>query len=379
MSQPRLKVLFDAGPLANGQKSGVGYYTWGLISALAERYPDEIELVGHYFNFLGRKKPDLPAGKNIRYRQSKIIPGKTLALLRRFGLQLPFELLIKERGNLALFPNFVSLPTFLPTKTAIVIHDLCFEDFPQYLQPANRNFLKRFVPGSARRADLVIAVSESTKQSVRHHYKIDSSKIAVTTIPPSAPVKKKVVKPKLDIQGKYLLFVSTLEPRKNYMALARAYSRLPEEVRLEYSLVLAGGFGWQTEEPLAEIERLKSAGNNIVLPGYIDQNTRTFLYQNASLVVMPSHYEGFGMPILEAMSYSLPVAVSDIPVFHEVAGPAAAYFNQDDPDDIAKCLEQLLTSQLAREKLIKMGQTRLKLYSWDKVADDLMERFRTLK
>lgn len=374
MAKP-ITVLFDANPLATPTKSGVGYYTYGLIDALAKKYPNDVVLIGHYFNFLGRKKPDMPVHPNIRYRTSVLIPGKVLGALRRVGLQLPFELLIKSRGDIALFPNFVTLPTLQRIKKAVVLHDLCFEDHPEYLQPKNVSFLKRFVPGSVRSANLIISISNSTKGSIIKHYGVSEQKILITPIaPPTAEAKS--VAASADIPKKYILFVSTLEPRKNYLSLVEAYAMLPKNLREEYGLVLMGMPGWQTDEPLSKIEKLKSQGFNIALTGYVDEPTRVSLYQNASALAMPSHYEGFGMPILEAMSYGIPVAVSDIPVFHEVAGGAALYFDKDDADDIARKLEELLTDKNIRSQLIKNSRGQLKKYSWGEVADSVIKRFR---
>jgi glycosyltransferase involved in cell wall biosynthesis len=375
MRSPKLKILFDAGPLVNGHKSGVGYYTYQIIEALATNYPDEIELVGHYFNFLGRKRPELPQAKNIRYKTSRLIPGKILSITRRLGFQLPFDLFIRSRGDIALFTNFVSLPTILPIKKAIVIHDLCFEDYPQYLQPANRNFLKRFVPTSVKTADLIITISQSTKSAILKHYHAKASKFIITPIPPGQP-SLKTASPEINLPSKYILFMSTLEPRKNYINLARAYSLLPEKLKKEYGLVLAGARGWQVDESLEEIKFLQEQGNNIVLTGYVSEPDRAYLYKHAELLAMPSHYEGFGMPLLEAMSYGVPVAASDIAVFHEVAAEAAAYFDKDDPKDIAKVVGELLSSSATRQKLIARGHERLEEYDWQDVATHLMLRLK---
>ncbi|MDB5160733.1 MAG: putative glycosyl transferase group 1 [Candidatus Saccharibacteria bacterium] len=374
MNKQKLSVLFDANPLVAGQKSGVGYYTYQLIDALAKNYPDELMLVGHYFNFLGRKNPDLPDHPNIKYKTSVLLPGKVLSVARRLGLQLPFDILIKSRGDIALFPNFVSLPMIQKAKKAVVIHDLCFEDFPQYLQEANRSFLQRFVPHSVKKADVVITISESTKEAILKHYNIDPKNILITPIPPAEPIKEKAPRPQdIELPKKYILFMSTLEPRKNFINLVKAYSLLPRQLKHEYGLVLAGGNGWETEEAMANIKRLQGEGENIVVAGYVSDDTRTYLYQNASLLVMPSHYEGFGMPILEAMSYGVPAAVSDIPVFHEVAGNAAAYFDKDDVGSIATSIENVLRDDQAIKN--NMGR-QLEKYNWDSVAFDVMASFK---
>jgi len=371
-------LLFDANPLVSSRKSGVGYYTYRLIDQLAKKYPD-VELVGHYFNFLGRKNPNLPQYKNISYKTSWLLPGKVLSLFRRLGLQLPLELFFKRRGDVVLFTNFVALPSLLPIKKIMVVHDLCYIDHPEYMQPANQKFLSRFVPQSIKKSNLILTISESTKKSIEKHYPVKNKKIVVTPIPPPAIPAKTGPRPdSLSWDGKYILFVSTLEPRKNFVGLARAYTLLPQPVKDKFALVLAGGAGWHIEDSLKEINELVVAGNNILVTGYMSDADKDYLYKHASLLVMPSHYEGFGMPILEATSYGVPVAASDIGVFHEVAGKAAAYFNQDDPKDMASKIEAVLTDSDYRKSLSQEAKAQLTKFEWGEVADTVMDSIKKL-
>jgi glycosyltransferase involved in cell wall biosynthesis len=146
----------------------------------------------------------------------------------------------------------------------------------------------------------------------------------------------------------------------------------------QYGLVLAGGMGWDTEGPMAEIKLLQDSGEKIVVTGYVDEDTRAYLYQNATLLAIPSHYEGFGMPLLEAMSYGVPVAASDIPVFHEVAGEAAVYFNKDDPASIASSLNSLISDESLRNQQIERSTGQLKKFDWDKIAGEVMQNFKRI-
>lgn len=372
MRYPRV-LLFDANPLVNGKKSGVGYYTQSLIQALASTYPEEIKLVGHYFSFLGRKDNiRLPEAPNIEYVRSKIIPGRALSILRRLGLQLPLELFFKRRGDFALFTNFVSLPSFTGIPTAVVVHDLCFLEVPEYVSERNRNFLKRFVPQSLKRARKVIIISAFTKAAVQNHYSVPEDRFIITPIAPAPKIEAPDINIRsLGITKKYLLFVGTLEPRKNILSLAEAYELLPADIRAKYQLVLAGAPGWYIEETLGYINKLQNSGFGILTLGHVSDKQRAALYEHAELFVLPSHYEGFGMPILEAMSYGVPTAVSNLPVFHEVAGAASYYFNQNDPQDIAASIEKLLRNAHSRQELAKAGHDRLRLYNWKVTAQGL--------
>lgn len=376
----RITVLFDANPLVNGNKSGVGYYTQGLIKALADTYPEDIQLIGHYFSFLGRKDNlPLPTAANIKYVRSRLIPGKILSITRVLGFQPPLELFFKRSGDVALFASFVSLPSLIKIPKLVVIHDLCFLEKPEYVPVKNRLFLQRFVPRSVRSAAAVITVSDATKQAVQKHYKTAQDKLIVTPIPPSAKDKSDGFNlSDIGIKDKFILFVGTLEPRKNVINLVKAYEQLPDNIRQKYQLVLAGGVGWYIQETRAYIARLQEQGIGIVTPGYVSQECRAALYEHASLFVLPSHYEGFGMPILEAMNYGVPTAVSNLPVFHEVAGDASAYFDKDDPADIAKILSSLLSDQQRSKDLAAKGEAQLKAYSWPAVAKSVYEKIREI-
>jgi len=362
-------ILFDANPIVNGNKSGIGYYGYRLLDALAENYPNDVIIRAHYFNFLGRKQNlDLPKHTNIVYVQSRIIPGKVLNLARKIGFQFPLELFFKSRGDVALFTNYVSLPSITKVSTMVAIHDLCYEDIPDYVSYKNRLFLQKFVPKSVRSAKKIITISESTKRAIIKHYKVSASNIIITPIPPSSDEKIRPTRPSLVGKKKFILFVGTIEPRKNVGQLVTAYTQLPDEIKNTYSLVLAGGIGWDVDETINSIKSLQERGENIIITNYVTDGEKKWLYQNADLFVLPSHYEGFGMPILEAMTHNIPTIVSDIPVFHEVSGPASLYFNKDDPASISKTIVDVLGSKSVQKNLISLGNSRVATYNWKDVA-----------
>lgn len=379
MSRKKIKVLFDANPLVNGSKSGVGYYTHALISALAKNYPDDIQLVGHYFSFLGRKdNASLPEAKNITYVKSRLVPGKVISVCRILGFQPPLELFFKRRGDVAIFTNFVCLPSLLRTPRITVVHDLCYIDIPQYVSEKNRNFLKKFVPRALKMSSRIITISNFTKETIQKNYGTADSKFLITPIPPMEKLSSNNYDlSSIGVRGKFILFVSTLEPRKNVINLVKAYEKLPRKLREEYGLVLAGGTGWYMEETISYIQALQAKGLKIITPGYISDECRAALYENASLFVMPSHYEGFGMPILEAMSYDIPTAVSDIGVFHEVAGNAAVYFDKDNTESIALTIEDILSNNDKRDLLVSRGAKRVAMFDWEDVAKNVFEKLKS--
>jgi glycosyltransferase involved in cell wall biosynthesis len=371
---PKQRVLFEAGPMLDNQKTGVGYYVSHLVASLQNTHADKLELSGYYFNFLNRRGNKIPDDSSIRFHKIMFMPGKLLSVCRRFGFQPVLELFIRKKSDTVIFTNYVALPQLRKRKTVLVIYDLGFMDVPQFTQSRNLTYLKRFCPPSIRKADTIITISEFTKARLKYYFPDITSDIVVTPIPPMADGRQKVslnhnLQSKGIIKKGYVLYVGTIEPRKNLETLIAGYAVLDPSLRARYSLVLAGGKGWKDESTLAAVAAQQSKGMNIILTGYVSDLERNALYSNAACFVLPSHYEGFGMPLLEAMQYGIPEAVSDIPVFREVMKDAAAYFDKDDSQDIADKISTILNDKRFSEELIHRAEHRLKTFSWEENAD----------
>jgi glycosyltransferase involved in cell wall biosynthesis len=380
MKNKPMKILFDANPLAKS-KSGVGYHVDGLMRALSRVGGEDIELVGHYFNFLGKKRfSDLPTGKNISYTQSKILPGKFLSLCRKFGFQPPFELFTKTHGDILLCTNFAVYPSLFRSKKVVIMYDLGYLDCPEHVAIKNLNFLKIWAPRAIMQADKIVVNTIFTKNRIIDEYKIAKDKFCIMPIPPvtNPDIKSESLR-RFNIPSKFLLFVGTIEPRKGIDTLLDAYKQLPKNIQSEYSLVLAGGKGWNDEEILQKITNLKHAGLSIILTGYVSDGEKASLYKKSVFCIQPSIYEGFGMPILEAMTYGKAVICSDIDVFHEVAGTSAVYFKTNDPRALSDAIRKLLHDPKKLRATEKAGTTHLKnLASWDEVAVDFIKELKTV-
>jgi glycosyltransferase involved in cell wall biosynthesis len=226
------------------------------------------------------------------------------------------------------------------------------------------------------RASFVVTVSNFGKQRIIEEFKLPEDKIQVTHIPPPAPIQLDdgTAADLVDKQGiikKYLLYLGTIEPRKNVISLLDAYTKLPKEVRDQYSLALVGKVDWKFAEIQDKIKQLQSSGYDIIYLGYVDDQTRAALYHQATLFVFPPFYEGFGMPILEAMSYGTPCAISDIPVFSEVAGQAAAYFDPRNTDNMA----EVIGRELAQPSFTpQQCLDHVASFTWDDICSQLHDR-----
>lgn len=373
--------MFDATPMVTN-KTGIAYYTERLAVNMAKNHPDEVEMVGFYYNFLGKRDVShLPRLKNLRYTRATFVPSKVVYQLRRWGVEFPIEILTLERADFILYPNFISHPSLLKIPQASVIHDLTFFDLPQYVSPKLQRDLIRFVPRDIKRSKFVITVSEFSKQRIADEYNVASKDILVTPVPPVPPVfhktdQQNAILQKAGIKKPFILFIGTIEPRKNLVGLIEAYKNLPKSVRDEYGLVLAGRIERFAKNEAKAIEAAAKDGYNVTHLGYISDELKEVLYQTTDLFVTASQYEGFGMPILEAMSYGTPCAVSDIPVFREVAKDAALYFDQNDTKSISQTLDDILSD---KKRLAKHGQQSSQLassYNWSKVAESVLQKIK---
>ncbi len=369
--------------MVDHHKTGIGYYVDLLVRALG--LSEKITLEGYFFDFMNSNRKTAPKISNVLFRKLWLVPGKILSVTRRLGFQPPLELFTSTKDcNVVFYTNYVSLPTLRKRKKALAVYDLGFLDCPEFMGPVNLSYLQRFCPPSIMSADLIVTISEFTKQQLRRHFPGLQADIVVTPIPPlELDVQNDRALPKrlrdMGIQKNgYILYLGTIEPRKNIKRLVEAYAELPEAIRAKYALVLAGGKGWKDEEIMEVIRQKQAEGVVILQTGYISDEEKTTLYAHARCFTLLSHYEGFGMPILEAMQHHIPTLVSDIPVFHEVAGAAARYCSKDDTTAITVALDAILTDEQLRQQLVAAGPQQLASFSWERNATAIENAFSQL-
>jgi len=367
----KIRFTFDANPLVNN-KSGVGHFTERFIMSLEDQFSESANFTGYY---IAPKSLDLSiiykGRSNVTFIRSPRIISKLFGILRRLNIQPPLELITRSGSDIVIFTNFVSLPLFTRSKTVLTVYDLCFIDCPEYVAEKNKNYLRKWVSKSISKANHVLTISEFTKGRIIEVYGVPENKIHVMPIPPKThPVNTKHTRPERFAKLKdYLLFVGTIEPRKNIMGLLKAYELMKPELRQKHPLILAGGKGWLDDEILEKIAQLNSDGLNIIQTGYITDEELSHLYSQALICVQPSHYEGFGMPILEAMSYGKPVACSDIEVFHEVGRNAPIFFNQANPEDMAEKISSVITNKQILKLMAQRSRELAKDYpNWGEVT-----------
>lgn len=361
-----MNIRLETSCLATPHQSGVSQYTRLLGEALGQT--QNISLEYCYFNFLHRQPtPTIPIQATSRV--NTLVPLRVYAKLQSYNIAPPFDLLMPN-VDLTIFPNFATWPSAHSKKRAVVIHDLTYLYYPDSVEEKNLAHLRRVVPRSIREADLIITVSESVKDEIVNEFKLNPEKCITTPIPPdeiffSSASEENIQKVKekysLDTNKQYIYFIGNLEPRKNLIALIDAYCALPDRIKDSHSLVLAGGKGWKTEATKRRLEEAQRANEDIRHIGFIDQEDRGALYQGATLFAMPSLYEGFGIPILEAMASGCPVIASDIPVLREVGKDCATYANTQDTQQFAATIIDALTQTPPSKVKLQANARR---YSW---------------
>ncbi len=368
-----MNIRIEISSLATLHQSGVAAYTRLLSDALGDN--NNVAVYGSYLNFLGRQPDPEINNPSIRFERNIFLPLRIYAKAQSFQWAPPFDIFLPS-VDLTIFPNFATWPTLKSKLSATVIHDLTYIRYPEVVEAKNLEHLKRVVPRSIKQADFIITVSESVKAELVKEFQLNPARCVVTEIPPSTDFYQKnnnEVHKKYGIPTKkYIYFIGNLEPRKNLSVLLDAYLQLPPNIKKEYSLILAGSKGWKNETLQDNLKAAEDAGENVRHIGFIDQADSPALYQKASLFVMPSLYEGFGMPILEAMACHCPVIASDIPILHEVGGDVVIYADpysaKDFRDKILWCLKKNTISPEWEKK----AKNNLARFSWEKNVDRIL-------
>jgi len=266
------------------------------------------------------------------------------------------------------------LPPLRSIPTVLTVHDLIFRHLPAHHKPLNRWYLNLTMPLYCRRADHVIAISECTRRDLITAYNLPPEKITVVheaadpTFRPAAPEHVARVCARYDLPGRYLLFVGTIEPRKNLSRLLAAFETLHAE-GLTDGLVIVGRWGWLYGDFFARLEQ-SPVRDAVLLPGYVPDEDLPAIYTGAQLSVLPSLYEGFGLPVLEAMACGTPVACSSTSSLPEISGDGALHFDPNDVESMTETLRRLLRDADLRASLRQRGLKQAARFSWERVADE---------
>ena len=369
-----MRVAIDARPATAPEKTGVGYYTAHLIRRMPVLDPDT-DYVAWYLNaggFLRGRRffRDAPA-PNLRERGTPIPARLFNRATARLGLPR-IEWFV--RFDVLFGPNFVPAPT-RAGRLVVTVHDLGFRLHPD-TAPQTVPWWLQGLERTLRVATRVIVPSEATRRDVIELYGVEADRIAriplgvdTLTFRPPSDDEVRTVRRRFGIEGPYLVFLG-LDRRKNLPALAEAVRRMPARDRP--TLVLVGGRPWDPDGRDRVREALDGVPpgslGRVVLTGYVPDATKAALLGGADALVYPSLYEGFGLPVLEAMACGTPVIASDVAALPELVDGAGALVDPADPDGLAERIVTILADDELRGRLRAAGIERASGYAWDETA-----------
>jgi glycosyltransferase involved in cell wall biosynthesis len=352
-------------------EGGIGQYTVRLVQALARVDRDDP------FLLLQSRRDDRSLVNQPNFQRRDLW---TPSHHRLEQWTLPLELAALDIDVLH-SPDFIP-PFHSQVGSVITIHDLAFLLYPQFLTPESARYYGQ-IDEAVHRADHIVAVSESTRDDIMQLLGVPGERITViyeAANPLCRPMDREEVSISLEkhygITDDYLLFVSTIEPRKNLPNLLRAFRQLVNRGR-EENLLVVGRKGWLFDEVM-EVTECLHLSDRVRFMGQVEAEQLVLLYNGARALVYPSFYEGFGLPPLEAMACGTPAVVSNVSSLPEVVGDAALQVDPDDEDGIAEAMERILEDEELRGRLVQRGLERSRQFSWERAARETLQVYRGL-
>ncbi len=373
-----MKIGIDIRPLSIfNTKAGLYQYTYHLVSGLlAIDSKNHYSLLSSYHHGRGFR-----GDRRIENKFVHRFPGRLSHLiLEKWGI--PIELMM---GKLDLFhgPCFF-IPNHLSCSAIVTIHDMMTLRYPEFLESKESIAYTNKIYISVKRADAIITVSNFTKKEIVELINVSEEKIRVIyngIDPTFCPTKDREdiekVKAKYGVQGPYLLFVGNIERKKNIEKLIHAYMELRNSSIYKYPLVVVGKKSMYFKT-LWEAVQQHHAKEHTIFTDVVDDDDLRLLYSGAELFVFPSLFEGFGLPVIEAMASGIPVIASNRTSIPEIAGEAAVLIDPLNVEEIARAMYDVLSNSSLRKHLIEKGIKRSKDFSWEKTARETLKLYQEL-
>jgi len=361
-----IRIGVDGNEANVEKKVGVSVYTLNLL-----RYFYKVADQEHCFIVYLKNSPSLELPEENDYFKYKVIKGSILWS----QIYLPIYLSTHREIDVYFSPAHY-LPSFCPVPQVVTIHDLAYQYFPNDFTKKDLWQLKNWTRLSVKKANKIIAVSKTTKKDILKIYNVDEAKVTVIyngyeKKDQISDIKDQNDSLKIKNNEKFILFVGTIQPRKNLSVLIDAFNKFLEQNK-NFKLVIVGKKGWLYEDIFRKVKTLKLE-DKVIFTDHVADEELVWYYQNAFCFVLPSLYEGFGIPILEAMNNNCPTIISMNSSLPEVGGEASLYFDPKNSDDLLKKIETLQKNKELRKELITKGKKRIKEFSWDKCGKETLE------
>jgi len=369
-----MRIGLDGFPLA-APKTGVGHYTFELARALSILSPgDHFELISPS-GFSEAVAAEVESIPNLRLEHVR-----TNMITRRWwGIGLPGYI---RRAGLHLFhgTNY-EVPLLNRKRTVVTVHDLSVFLHADKHETRIARRARRRLPVMLRSAGMVITATQAIRQEIAARFKTNAQRIAVT---PYAP--RQIFQPlpadecararqRLGVDENFILYVGTIEPRKNLVTLVRAFAQILQQTSFRPQLVIAGGEGWMMDE-FHELIGKTDLGDRIHFTGYVDDEDLVALYSSCRVFVYPSVYEGFGLPPMEAMACGAPVIAGDIPVLRETLADSALLVEPLDANSLANAIVSVLGDENEQLRLSALSRRRAEQFSWSETARMTLEVYK---
>lgn len=355
-----------------------------LVRSLAE-----LDRENEYFLFIDQRSEEeldavaesLGIGNQDNFRLKPLSSGGKFAWnFRTIG-----QALRREPVDIYLTQYITPLGVPRRTRIATIVHDVSFKAYPELIGKADLFFLNLLIPPSLKRADKVIAVSRFTRDEIIGRYGIAPGKVDwIHNAVPEDYIRrascvtdrdKRMIRKKYSLPERFVLYIGTLQPRKNLPVLVEAFAKAADRIGPDSKLVLAGGKGHHYDKSIDEVIARLSLSDKVVFAGYVDESDKPALVASACCLCSPSLYEGFGIPVLEGFAAGVPVVASGIPPHEEIGLGAAILFDPHDPDALAEALLSACSNGAERERMRAAGRERVKDFSWDKTAHKMLGIF----
>lgn len=366
-------IGIDGNEANNRPRVGIGEFAYELLQFFAKD-----TLLDREFTIYLKKNPlkDLPEdSKKWKYNVFGPSPFWT-------QFALPAHLYLKKPRPDVFFSPSHYAPRFSPIPTVISLMDLSYIHFPELFKKSDLYQLKHWTAYSVKNAAKILTISKASKDDIIKIYGVPEEKVVVvypgiksqiTLEPHVYPMKE--IYTKFGISGNFILFVGTLQPRKNIVRLIEAFSRIQKNKKNNeenVTLVIVGKKGWQYDDIFSAPEKF-GVVEQVKFLDFVSNEDLVMLYKHARCYVLPSLYEGFGLPVLEAMKNDCPVITSNVSSLPEAGGDACLYVDPTDVADIAEKIQMVLSDEKLRNELIEKGRTQIKKFSWEKTAKEALE------
>lgn len=368
----QMKIAVNTRFLLNDYLEGYGYFVYETFSRIVKNHPaDE-------FIFIF----DRPFDKRFIFSSNVtgviVRPPARHPLLWKWWYDIKIPAVLKKyKVDVFVSPDgYCSLTTRKPQ--CMVVHDLAFLHYPAFIKKSHLTFYKHYTPRFLKKAKTIATVSEFSRQDIIKQYKILPEKIDVVysaakeIFHPISQTIKEEIKNKYANGKEYFLYVGAIHPRKNLLNLLKAFSVFKKRQQSNMKLILTGRLAWKYDLFLESIKSYKYR-NDLVMPGYLEENELAKIVASAYALVYPSLFEGFGVPVLEAMRCDVPVITSLSSSMEEIAGSAALYVNPADYNDIGEKMMLLYKNEDMRDEMVKKGKQVAEQFTWERTSELLWQ------